>query len=190
MLHVFAALTRERPSALRAALMRSLKGVFTGCEDSICDSRDAHHSATCSKAMSNVIQIAAGVYIVAIIGFVVLYNRVKDWLCGVPPVSMKQRERMGTCRLRQIMKGRATHRDVLQLEPSESELDQEEAEIAAEIAAKERRQAAKQAAAPPAQPAVTPQDVSLRGWQSGDPPSCAFEGDASIDIADHLPGRD
>ena len=36
------------------------------------------------------------------------------------------------------MKGRATHRDVLQLEPTESELEQEEAEMAAEIAAGER----------------------------------------------------
>jgi hypothetical protein len=68
-------------------------------------------------------QIAAGVYIVAIIGFVILCNGIKNWLCGVPPVSMKQRERIGTWRLRQIMKGRATHRDVLQLEPTESELE-------------------------------------------------------------------
>ena len=86
--------------------------------------------------MSNITQIAAGVYIVAIIGFVILCNRTKNWLCGVPPVSMKQRERIGTWRLRQIMKGRATHRDVLQLDPTESELEQEEAEMAAEIAAK------------------------------------------------------
>src|SRR4029077_3026417 len=78
---------------------------------------------------------------------------------GVPPASIKQRERIGTWRLRQIMKGRATHRDVLQLEPTESELDQEEAEMAAEIAARERRQAAKQDPAPPAQPKVAPQDV-------------------------------
>ena len=123
--------------------------------------------------MSNVIQIAAGVYIVAIIGFVILCNRTKNWLCGVPPVSLKQRERIGTWRLRQIMKGRATHRDVLQLEPSESELDQEEAEIAAEITAKERQQVAKQeAAVPPAQPPR------------------AFEGNAGIDLTTHVPGRD
>ena len=119
-----------------------------------------HHSATCSKSVGNSIEkIAAGVYIVAIIGFVTLCNRIQNWLCGVPPVSVKQRERIGTWRLRQIMKGRATHRDVLQLEPTESELDQEEAEIAAEIAARERRQAAKQDAAPSAQPEVAPQDV-------------------------------
>jgi hypothetical protein len=122
------------------------------------------HIDTCSKAVSNSIeQIAAGVYIVAIIGFVILCNRIKDWLCGVPPVSIKQRERIGTWRLRQIMKGRATHRDVLQLEPTESELDQEEAEIAAEIATRERRQAAKQDPAPSAQPKVAPQDVLFEG---------------------------
>ena len=70
----------------------------------------------------------------AIIGFVILRNRIKDWLCGVPPVSIKQRELIGTWRLRQIAKGRATHRDVLQWEPTESELAQEEAEIAAGVA--------------------------------------------------------
>ena len=43
----------------------------------------------------------------------------------VPPCLASQRERIGTWRLRQIMKGRATHRDVLQLEPTESELAQE-----------------------------------------------------------------
>jgi hypothetical protein len=117
------------------------------------------HIDTCSKAVSNIIEIAAGVYIVALIGFVILCNAIMDWLCGVPPVSMKQRERIGTWRLRQIMKGRAIHRDVLQLEPTESELDQAEAEIAAEIAARERRQAAKQDAAPSAQPKVAPKDV-------------------------------
>ena len=31
--------------------------------------------------MGNVIEIAAGVYIVAIIGYVILYSRIKDWLC-------------------------------------------------------------------------------------------------------------
>ena len=116
--------------------------------------------------MSNVIQIAAGVYIVAIIGFVILYNRIRDWLCGVPPVSIKQRERIGTWRLRQIMKGRATHRDVLQLKPTESELEQEEAEMAAEIAARERRQEARQDPAPPAQPKVAPQDVLFEGGKA------------------------
>jgi hypothetical protein len=35
------ALTRERPSALRVALIRSLSGFSTGCVASICESRDA-----------------------------------------------------------------------------------------------------------------------------------------------------
>ena len=56
------------------------------------------------------------------------------------------------------MKGRATHRDVLQLEPAESELAQE-AEIAAGVAARERQQVAKHEAAQPAQPEVAPQDI-------------------------------
>ena len=59
------------------------------------------HSATCSKAMSNIVeQIAAGVlvfgsigaYLAAIIGFVALCHRIIGWLCGVPrvpPVSIK-----------------------------------------------------------------------------------------------------
>jgi hypothetical protein len=125
--------------------------------------------------MSKVIeQIAAGVlvfgsigvYLAAIVGFVALYNRIIGWLCGVPPVSIKQRERIRTWRLRQIMKGRATHRDVLRLEPTESELVQEEAEIAAEIAIGEGMQTAKQAAAPPAQPEVAPQDVLFEGGKA------------------------
>ena len=125
----------------------------------------------------------------AIIGFAILCNRIKDWLCGVPPVSMKQRERIGTWRLRQIMKGRATHRDVLQLEPTESELDQEEAEIAAEIAARERRQAAKQDAAPPAQPEVAPQDIIFEDGKAIISPHVHLR-DASVDITAHVPGRE
>jgi hypothetical protein len=112
--------------------------------------------------MSNGIEIAAGVYIVAIIGFVILYSRIKDWLCGVPPVSIKQRERIGVSRLRQIIKGRATHRNVLQLEPTESELEQEEAEIAAEFAARERRQDA----TPSAQPDAASRDVLFEGGKA------------------------
>ena len=122
MFHFFAALTRERPSALRAALIRSLRGFLLVVSTPFANQRMLHHSATCSKAMSSVIQIAAGVYVVAIIGFVILYSWIQDWLCGVPPVSTTQRERIGIWRLRQIMKGRATHGDVLQLEPTESEL--------------------------------------------------------------------
>ena len=45
------------------------------------------------------------------------------------------------------------------MEPTESELAQEEAEVAAEIAARERRQAAKQDAAKPAQSEIAPQDI-------------------------------
>jgi hypothetical protein len=90
---------------------------------------------------------------------VILCNRIKAWLCGVPPVSLKQRERIGTWRLRQIIKGRATHRDVLQLEPTESELAQEDTEIAAEIVEREGRQVAKREPIQPAQAEIAPQDI-------------------------------
>jgi hypothetical protein len=106
--------------------------------------------------MSNTIeQVAAGVllvvcmaaYIAAIIGFVVLCNRLKDWFCGVPHVSMKQRERIRAWQHRQLIKHRDDRAFVPLMEPTESELAQEEAEIAAEIAARERQQAAKKEAA-------------------------------------------
>ena len=45
------------------------------------------------------------------------------------------------------------------MEPTESELEQEEAEAAAEIAARERRQAAKQEAVRPVPPEIAPQDI-------------------------------
>ena len=45
------------------------------------------------------------------------------------------------------------------MEPTESELEQEEAEAAAEIAARERRQAAKQEAVRPGPPEIAPQDI-------------------------------
>ena len=44
---------------------------------------------------------------------------------------MNQRDRIDVWRMRQIIKGRATHRDVFQLDdPTERELAYEEAEIA------------------------------------------------------------
>jgi hypothetical protein len=118
--------------------------------------------------MSNAIeQIAAGVllvvcmaaYIAAIIGFVVLCNRLKDWFQGVPYVSMKQRERIRAWQQRQLIKHRDDRAFVPLMEPTESELAQEEAEIAAEIAARERRQAAKKEAAQPAQPTPEPPEI-------------------------------
>ena len=125
-----------------------------------------HHSATCSKTVGNSIeQIAAGVYIVAIIGFVILCNRIKDWLCGIPHVSMKQRDRIRVWQQRQIIKRRDGSAFIPLMEPTESELDQEKAEIAAEIAARERRQAAEKEAARSAQPEVAPQDILFEDGQ-------------------------
>ena len=106
--------------------------------------------------MSNTIeQIAAGVlifgsigaYIAAIIGFVVLCNRLKAWLCGVPHVSMKQRKRIRAWQHRQLIKHRYDSAFIPLMEPTESELEQEEVEIAAESAARE------------APPEIAPQDI-------------------------------
>ncbi len=118
--------------------------------------------------MSNTIeQVAAGAlivgsiaaYVAAIIGFVVLCDRLKAWLCGVPHVSMKQRKRIRAWQHRQLIKHRYDPTFVPLMEPTESELEQEEAEAAAEIAARERRQAAKQEAVRPVPPEIAPQDI-------------------------------
>jgi hypothetical protein len=118
--------------------------------------------------MSNTIeQVAAGVllvvcmtaYIAAIIGFVVLCDRLKAWLCGIPHVSMKQRKRIRAWQHRQNMKRLHDPAFVPLMEPTESELAQEEAEIAAEIVAREWRQVARQEAVQPAQPEIARQDI-------------------------------
>ena len=118
--------------------------------------------------MSNTVeQVAAGVlifgsigaYVAAIIGFVVLCDRIKAWLCGVPHVSMKQRKRIRAWQHRQLIKHRDDPAFIPLMEPTESELAQEEAEIAAGIAARERQQPAKQEAVQPSQPEVAPQDI-------------------------------
>jgi hypothetical protein len=117
--------------------------------------------------MSNTIeQVAAGVLFVvymaaciaAIIGFVVLCNRVKGWFQGVPYVSGRKHERIRTWQ-RQFIKGRDDPAFIPLLESTESELEQEAAEIAAEIAARKRRQAAKKETAQPAQPAPEPPEI-------------------------------
>ena len=98
-------------------------------------------------------------YIAAIIGFVILCDRLKAWLCGIPHVSWKQRERIRVWQQRQLIKYRDDPTFIPLMEPTESELEQEEAEIAAEVPARERRQVAKQEAVQPAQPEVAPQDI-------------------------------
>ena len=116
---------------------------------------------------STIEQVAAGVlifgsigaFVAAIIGFVVLCNRFKAWLRGVPRVSMKQRKRIRAWQHRQLIKHRYDSAFIPLMEPTESELEQEEVEIAAESAARERQQIAKQEAAQPAPPEIAPQDI-------------------------------
>ena len=122
--------------------------------------------------MSNTIeQIAAGVLIfgaigvcvAAIIGFVVLCNRFKAWLRGVPRLSKKQLDRHAMWRLRQIGEGRMNAHTACRIIPSEADLLASEAAFLREaeqasrvIAAKKK---AKQEAAQPAQPEIAPRDI-------------------------------
>ena len=122
--------------------------------------------------MSNTIeQVATGVLIVgsigvciaAIIGFVVLCDRIKDWFLGVPRLSKKQLDRIAMWRLRQIGEGRMDGHTARVVIPSETELLASEAaflreaeQAKREITAKKR---AKQEAVQPAQPEIAPQDI-------------------------------
>jgi hypothetical protein len=112
-------------------------------------------------------QITAGVLIfgslcaciAAVIGLIAVCDRIKAWLCGVPHVSMKQRKRIRAWQHRQLIKHRYDSAFIPLMEPTESELEQEEVEIAAESAARERQQIAKQEAAQSAPPEIAPQDI-------------------------------
>ena len=122
--------------------------------------------------MSNTIeQVAAGVLIfgsigaciAAIIGFVVLCDRIKDWFLGVPRLSKRQRERIAMWRLRQIGERRMDSHTACKIIPSEAELLTSEAaflqeakQARREIAAKKK---AKQKAAQLVQPEIAPQDI-------------------------------
>ena len=126
------------------------------------------HSDTCSKAMSNTIeQVAAGVLvfgsigacIAAIIGFVVLCDRIKDWFLGVPRLSKKQLGRHAMWRLRQIGEGRMDARTACRIIPSEADLLASEAAFLQEAKQARREIAAKQEAVQPAQPAAEPPDI-------------------------------
>jgi hypothetical protein len=100
-----------------------------------------------------------GVCIAAIIGFVVLCDRIKDWFLGIPRLSKKQRERMAMWRLRQIGEGRMDARTACKVIPSETELLASEAAFLQEAKQARREIAAKQEAVQPAQPAAEPPDI-------------------------------
>ena len=118
--------------------------------------------------MSNTIeQIAAGVLvfgsigvcIAAIIGFVVLCDRLKAWLRGVPRLSKNQRDRMAMWRLRQIGEGRMNAHTARMVTPSEADLLASEAAFLQETEQAKRVIAAKKEAVQPAQPEIAPQDI-------------------------------
>lgn len=118
--------------------------------------------------MSNTIeQVAAGVflvvcmtaYITAIIGFVVLCNRLKAWLRGVPRLSKKQLDRIAMWRLRQIGEGRMDARTACMVIPSEADLLASEAVFLQEVEQAKRELAAKKEAAQPVQPAPEPPEI-------------------------------
>jgi hypothetical protein len=118
--------------------------------------------------MSNTIeQVAAGLLIIgstgalvaAIMGFVVLCNRLKAWFQGVPYVSGKQRTRIRAWQQRQLIKHCDDPAFVPLREPTESELAEEEAEIAT----RERRQAARKEAV---QPAPEPPEILFEGGKA------------------------
>ncbi|MGA7391125.1 MAG: hypothetical protein WCA06_00930 [Terrimicrobiaceae bacterium] len=114
-------------------------------------------------------QVAAGVLvfgsiggcIAAIIGFVVLCERIKDWFLGVPRLSKKQLDRTAMWRLRQIGEGRMDARTACVAIPSEADLLAAEAAFQQEVEQAKREIAAKKEAAPPAQPEIAPQDIAF-----------------------------
>ena len=118
--------------------------------------------------MSNTIeQVAAGVLvfgsigvcIAAIIGFVVLCDRIKDWFLGIPRLSKKQRERIAMWRLRQIGEGRMDSHTACMVIPSETELLASETAFLQEGEQAKREMAAKKEAVQPAPPEIAPQDI-------------------------------
>ena len=95
----------------------------------------------------------------AIIGFVVLCDRIKDRFLGIPRLSKKQRERMAMWRLIQIGEGRMDGRMACKVIPSEADLLASEVAFLQEAKQAKREMAAKQQAAQPAQPATAPHDI-------------------------------
>jgi hypothetical protein len=118
--------------------------------------------------MSNTVeQVAAGAllvvcmtaYIAAIIGFVVLCDRIKDWFLGIPRLSKKQLDRHAMWRLRQIGEGRMNSHTACRVIPSEADLLASEAAFLQEVEQAKREVAARKEAAQPAQPEIAPQDI-------------------------------
>ena len=118
--------------------------------------------------MSNTIeQVAAGVLIfgsigaciAAIIGLVVLCDRIKNWFLGIPRLSKKQRDRIAMWRLRQIGEGRMDAHTARMVIPSEADLLASEAAFLQEAEQAKRVMAARKEAAQPAQSEIAPQDI-------------------------------
>jgi hypothetical protein len=118
--------------------------------------------------MSNTIeQVAAGVLMLglfgafgaAIIGFVVLCDRIKDRFLGVPRLSKKQRERIAMWRSRQIGEGRMDSHTACMVVPSEADLLASEVAFLQEAEQAKRVMAARKQTVQPAQPEIAPQDI-------------------------------
>jgi hypothetical protein len=156
--------------------------------------------------MSNTIeQVAAGVLIfgsigaciAAIIGFVVLCNRLKAWLRGIPRLSKKQLDRHAMWRLRQIGEGRMDARTACRIIPSEADLLASEAAFLREAEPASREIAAKKEAAQPAQPEIAPQDIAFEDGKAIISPHVhvampvstmrlTFQGGETLDIPSNL----
>jgi hypothetical protein len=156
--------------------------------------------------MSNTIeQVAAGVLIfgsigaciAGIIGFVVLCNRLKAWLRGIPRLSKKQLDRHAMWRLRQIGEGRMDARTACRIIPSEADLLASEAAFLREAEQASREIAAKKEAAQPAQPEIAPQDIAFEDGKAIISPHVhvampvstmrlTFQGGETLDIPSNL----
>jgi hypothetical protein len=156
--------------------------------------------------MSNTIeQVAAGVLIfgsigaciAAIIGFVVLCNRLKAWLRGIPRLSKKQLDRHAMWRLRQIGEGRMDARTACIIIPSEADLLASEAAFLREAEHASREIAAKKEATQPAQPEIAPQDIAFEDGKAIISPHVhvampvstmrlTFQGGETLDIPSNL----
>ena len=156
--------------------------------------------------MSNTIeQVAAGVLIfgsigaciAAIIGLVVLCNRLKAWLRGIPRLSKKQLDRHAMWRLRQIGEGRMDARTACIIIPSEADLLASEAAFLREAEQASREIAAKKEATQPAQHEIAPQDIAFEDGKAIISPHVhvampvstmrlTFQGGETLDIPSNL----
>jgi hypothetical protein len=138
-----------------------------------------------------------GACIAAIIGLVVLCERIKDWFLGVPRLSKKQLDRYAMWRLRQIGEGRMDSRTACRIIPSEADLLASEAAFLQEAKQANREIAARKEAVQPAQPEIAPQDIAFEDGKAIISPHVhvampvstmrlTFQGGETLDIPSNL----